>query len=129
VLAAIVVSGVILAVFYQALGEFPFEAGDAFALRIPIDIQRFDLGAEKVIGAARAKFREARGVVRVYESQDFFVILDGADETFVCETLSAQPRENRGECDVPLLLVEGLVLSPSEYLGVASFRFVLILDI
>ena len=51
-----------------------------FRRRIPIDVERFDLGAQEVIGAGGAQLGQPRGIGAVDEGQDVVVILYRADE-------------------------------------------------
>ena len=78
-LAPLIISGVIPAIRFDTLVDFVLQIFDVFRLRLPIDIERFDLGAEKVIGARSAKLRQTRGIRTVDELQCRFVVLKGAN--------------------------------------------------
>ena len=124
-----VVGGVVLAVGLKAGGEFGLQGGGVLGLGVPVDVERLDLRAEEMVGAARAEFGEAGGVLRVHEAQDLGVVLHGADEAFLAGNLAAQPREDAGEDGAAPGLVEGLVLRAPEGGGVAALRGVLRLDV
>ena len=127
--ALLVVLRVILAIAFEATGEQLAERGEVVLLRVPIDVERLDLGAQEVVGATRAQFGETLGVVAVDEAQDFLVALHRADEAFLLADLPAQPGENLREDLVAFRLVERLDLRPAERLGVAALRLVFLVDV
>src|SRR5205814_8076121 len=74
-----VVPGVIRAVLHEAGLELGLERARTLRLRIPIDVERLDLGAEEVVGAARPELRKAAGVARVHELEHRVAHLDRRD--------------------------------------------------
>ena len=82
-----------------------------------------------MVRAARAEFRKPGRVLRVHEAQDFFVVLDGADEALLLGDLAAQPRQDLGESRAAGGLVERLVFRAAEGLGVAAFGLIFLLDV
>ncbi|MGC3992448.1 MAG: hypothetical protein QM796_22660 [Chthoniobacteraceae bacterium] len=97
VLAGLIIGGVVLAVLDEAVGEELLERREVAALRVPIDVEGLDLGAEEVVGAAGAELGEAGGVLRVDEAEDLLVVLHGADEALELADLAAEPGEDGGE--------------------------------
>ncbi len=83
-------------------------------LRVPVDVERLDLGAQEVVGAGGAELGEARGVVAVDELERGFVVLDGGDKALLLADLAAQPREQVDEEFAALGAVECLVLRAAE---------------
>ena len=69
-LARLVVRRVILAVLLQAGGQLGLERGHVFGLRIPLDVERLDFGAQEVVGTGGAELRQARRIVAVDEAQN-----------------------------------------------------------
>ncbi len=128
VFALLVIGGVVLAVSLEAGGKFLLQRRGVFGLRIPVHVKRLDLRAEKMVGAARAKFGEAGGVLRVHEAQNLLVVLHGADEALGLGNLTAEPREDRGEGRATLLGREGLVFRAAESRGVAALGLILGVD-
>ena len=84
VLAAVVIGAVILAVLGEAVGEHALEPIDVAAGRVPVDVERLDLGAQEMVGATGAEFGEPGGVVAVDEAQDRGVVLHRADDPLRC---------------------------------------------
>src|SRR6202044_184218 len=66
-------------------------------LRIPIDIEGLDLGAQEMVGAGGAQPSQAGRVVAVDESERGFVVLPGADKALPPADASAQPGEQLRE--------------------------------
>src|SRR6185369_15431322 len=129
VFALRVIGRVVLAVTLDAGGELLLQRRGVLALRIPVHIERLDLGAEEMIGAARAEFGQARGVLRVDEAQNLFVVLHGADETFLLGNLAAQPRQDRGERRFALLGRERGIFRAAKRGRVPTLRGVFRLDV
>ena len=73
-----------------------------------------------MVGTARAKFRKAWRIGRIYETQNLFVVLNRGDETFLLRNLSTQPRQNRGESFVAFFLRERLIFLAAERFRVAA---------
>ena len=128
-LTGVVISGVVLAVLFETGGQLGLEGGDVFGLRIPSHIEGLDLRAEEVVRAGGAEFGEARGIDRVDETENLFVVLNGTDEALLHGDLTAQPRQDGREGGVTLLGFERLVLGAAEGLGVTALGLVLAIDI
>ena len=75
------------------LAQLVQQDGRIFRLRIPIDVKRLDLGAQKVIGAGRAQLGEPLGVDVIDEGQAVVVILYSADEAILLGDQAAQFRQ------------------------------------
>ena len=81
--AALVIFGIVLPVLCQAIGNLLLESSDIFGLWIPIYIERLDLCAQKVIRTARAKLRQARGILRIDIAEDLLIVLNRSNEAFL----------------------------------------------
>ena len=128
-LAGVVISGVVLAVLLKRGGELGLQRGGVFGLGVPAHVERLDLGAEEMVRAGGAEFGEARGVLRVDETEDLLVVLDRADEALLLGDLAAEPRQDGREGRVTLLGLEGLGEGAAEDLGVAALGLVLRFDV
>ena len=82
-----------------------------------------------MVRAGGAELGETRGILRVDEAEDLFVVLDRADETLLLGDLATEPRQDGREGRVTLLGVEGLVEGAAEDLGVAALGLVLGFDV
>ncbi len=83
VLALVVIRRVILAILHKAVGELLLQRRRVLGLRIPRNVKRLDLCAEKMVGATGAEFSQTRCVVGIHETQNLFVVLNCRDETFL----------------------------------------------
>jgi len=97
VLVPLVVGRVVLMVLVQPGEERALERVHVLGLRIPRHVERFDLGAEEVVGAGGAQRGQARGVVTVDEAQDGVILLHRADEAPLLAHPAAEPRQDVGE--------------------------------
>ena len=127
--AAIVVVGVVSAVSFETGCKFGLEGGDILFLRVPVNKERLDLGAQEMIGAGGAEFSETGGILRIHKSQDFFIRLHGADETLLLTDLAAEPREDCREGAVSGCLIQRLVFGTPEGGGIATLCRVFGFDI
>jgi hypothetical protein len=55
-LATLVIVRVVLPVFDEAVTEFPSQGSGVFGLGVPIYVERFDLGPQKMIRTACSEF-------------------------------------------------------------------------
>ncbi len=127
--ALFVVGRVVGAIVFQTSSEFATERGCVFRLRVPVDVERLDFCAQEMVGARGAEFREAGGVVRVDEAEDFFIVLHGADHALLRGDVAAQPREDGCENGAAFLCRECLVFRSAEGCRVAALRCVLGFDV
>ena len=81
--AALVVVGVVLAVLLQTVAKLLLQRSHIFGLGIPINVERLDLCAQKMIRTARSELGKTGRVVRVHIAQDFLVVLDCPDEALL----------------------------------------------
>jgi len=109
-LAAFVVSGVVLAILLQATDDQLLQSGKVAGLRVPVDIHRLDLGPQEVIRAAGAEFSQSRGVDTVDEPLHGGIGLQGADHALLAREFSAKPRQKLLEDRFSLGLIQRLVL-------------------
>src|SRR5262249_8721075 len=123
-LATMVIVGVIPLIFFESALELSSERLGIFGLWIPIDVKRLDFGAQEMVRATRAKFRQATCVARIDKTQDFFVVLNGADKTLLLAHPATQPRQDRRENFTPPGSIQRLVFRASEGFGVPAFLLV-----
>ena len=91
-LAGIVIGRVVLAVLLQGGGELGLQRSSVLGLGIPVHVEWLDLSTKEVVWARGSEFGEPRGVLGVNKAQDFFVVLNRADEALLLGDLAAKPR-------------------------------------
>jgi hypothetical protein len=104
-----VVGGVIGAVGGQSSLQLAQQGGKIFALRVPIDIQRLDFGAQEMVRAAGADLGQAGGVVAVDKFQHAVGDVDRADEPRLLRHQSAQRGQQPDQQRLPLGFGQRLV--------------------
>ena len=78
--AGFVIGCVVPAIVGDAAAQFFQQRRAVSAGRVPVDMERFDLGAQEVIRAGGAQLSQPRGIDAVDETHDVGVILHCADE-------------------------------------------------
>jgi hypothetical protein len=77
--------------------SFFFQRGEVLGLRIPVDVERLDLGAQEMVGQRVPSSARRGASCAVDEAQDRLVVLDGADEALLLADLAAQPGQDLRE--------------------------------
>ena len=115
-LARVVVLGVVGAVLLQPAAELLLQLANVGRGRIPVDVERLDLRAKEVVGAARADLRQPLRVDAVDKPQHLRPMLHRADESLLLRHLPAKPRQHFGQHAGAVIIVQRTVLRAAKSL-------------
>jgi hypothetical protein len=113
-LAGVIVSGVILTVLLDSVGEQCAQPLEITGLGVPIHVEGLDLGAEEMVGAGGSQLGEACRVIRVHKAKDRFVLLDGPNEALLLADLTTEPGKDGNPKFTTLLGGKALILGSTE---------------